>query len=103
MAMAFQLMNSLLYMIEYGLQCYDVHSPNYYNISGYELGVLMIGRPFMYVNIFWLIMPTYIIFYEISNISLNKYSRTNSEKIELAEEDNLVNTHLLNNVENKKD
>jgi hypothetical protein len=66
MAMAFQLMNSILYMVEYGLQCDDVESVNFNNAS-WPLGVMMIKRPFMYVNVFWLIMPTYIIFFEIFN------------------------------------
>lgn len=71
MAMAFQLMNSILYMVEYAIQCGDPHNVNYNNNSSWPLGVMMIDRPFMYVNVFWLVMPTYILFYEILNVSLN--------------------------------
>jgi hypothetical protein len=83
MAMAFQLMNSILYMVEYGIQCGDITSPNYYNNTEFPLGTMMIYRPFMYVNVFWLIMPTYIMFYEIFNTTLNKYQRINSNSLEL--------------------
>ena len=64
MGMAFQLMNSILYMIEYGIQSGDVHSVNYNN-SSFPLGKAMIERPFMYVNVFWLVMPTFIMAYEL--------------------------------------
>lgn len=70
MAMAFQLMNSILYMVEYGIQCTDSTNVNYNNAS-WPLGKMMIKRPFMYVNVFWLIMPTYILFYEIFNVTIN--------------------------------
>ena len=72
MAMAFQLMNSVLYMVEYGIQCGLVNNVNYDNTS-FPLGKAMIHRPFMYVNIFWLIMPTYILFYEMFFLNLNKW------------------------------
>ena len=70
MAMALQLMNSILYMVQYGLQTQQSYSLNYDN-SSWPLGTLMIKRPFMYVNVFWLIMPTYIMFYEIFNVTLD--------------------------------
>ena len=77
MAMAFQLMNSIMYMIQYGIQCNDIHSINYYNNTNFPLGIAMIDRPFMYVNIFWLIMPTYIIFNEIINVNSYDLKRIN--------------------------
>jgi len=85
MAMAFQLMNSIMYMIEYGIQCNSIHSPNYYNNTEFPLGIAMSERPFMYVNVFWLIMPTYIIFYEIFNQTIIKMNRYNSDKIEIVD------------------
>jgi len=68
MSMSFQLMNSLLYMVEYSIQCNSNNSVNYYNNTEFPLGVMMSGRPFMYVNVFWLLLPTYILFYEICNV-----------------------------------
>lgn len=73
MSMSFQLMNSVLYMIEYGIQCNTPGSMNYDRPS-FQLGKLMGHRWFMYVNVFWLIMPTFIIFYEIINTSINNDS-----------------------------
>lgn len=74
MAMAFQLMNSVLYMVEYGIQCSEDDSVNYNNAS-FPLGKAMLERPFMYVNVFWLIMPTYILFYEMFFLNLNKWKK----------------------------
>ena len=74
MAMAFQLMNSILYMIEYSIQCKQPDNVNYNN-STFPFGKAMTMRPFMYVNIFWLIMPTYILFYEMFFLNLNKWSK----------------------------
>ena len=78
MAMAFQLMNSVLYMIEYGIQCNQVDNVNYNNVS-FPLGKAMLARPFMYVNVFWLVMPTYILFYEMFFLNLNKWKKIVSE------------------------
>ena len=96
MAMAFQLMNSIMYMIEYGIQCNSIRSPNYYNNSEFPLGVAMSERPFMYVNLFWLVMPTYIIFYEIFNTSLFKLKKYNSEKLERMDNEK---TNLIQNTD----
>ena len=74
MAMAFQLMNSVLYMVEYGIQCTLTNNVNYDNAS-FPLGKAMIQRPFMYVNVFWLLMPTYILFYEMFFLNLNKWHK----------------------------
>lgn len=77
MSMAFQLMNSILYMIEYGIQCKTPGAVNYDRPS-FPLGRLMGHRWFMYVNVFWLIMPTFIIFYEIFNTSIDNSSVNNN-------------------------
>jgi hypothetical protein len=74
MAMAFQLMNSVLYMVEYGIQCKEIDSVNYNNAS-FPLGKAMLSRPFMYVNVFWILMPTYILFYELFFLNLNKWRK----------------------------
>lgn len=59
--MGMQFMNSLLYMGQYFLQCRHGDSPNYNNIE-FPLGRWMSDRLFMWVNIFWMICPTIIIF-----------------------------------------
>lgn len=69
MAMSFQLMNSILYMVEYGIQTNDAYSVNY-NTDSFPLGTAMLSRPFMYVNVFWLIMPTFVIFFELCNLTI---------------------------------
>ena len=73
MAMAFQLMNSILYMVEYGIQCNQQNSVNYFNNTNFPLGNLMVKRPFMYVNVFWLLCPTFILFLEIFSVSINSF------------------------------
>ena len=59
-SMGSQLMNSLLYMGEYFIQTTDQTSLNF-NSSIFPTGFALLKRPFMYVNIFWTIMPLYII------------------------------------------
>ena len=63
-AMGSQLMNSILYIGEYLIQINDIHSVNY-NTYSFPTGFALSKRPFMYINIFWTIMPAYII---ISNL-----------------------------------
>lgn len=86
MSMSFQLMNSVLYMIEYGIQCKTIGSMNYDSLS-FPLGKLMCLRWFMYVNVFWLIMPTFVIFYEIINTSNNNVSNSNSNTLSINSND----------------
>ena len=59
-AMGSQLMNSILYMGQYIVQTNDIYSPNY-NSEEFPCGFLFLKRPFMYINIFWSLMPTYAI------------------------------------------
>ena len=59
-AMSAQLMNSILYMAEYFVQCSDSHSVNY-DSRVFPLGKLMLGRPFMWINLFWTLMPIVIL------------------------------------------
>jgi hypothetical protein len=59
--MGMQFMNSLLYMGQYFLQCKDSHSPNY-KTNLFPTGPFLCDRLFMWVNLFWLLFPTIIIF-----------------------------------------
>lgn len=60
-AMGTQLMNSILYLVEYDIQTKDHNSINYNN-STFPTGIWLSKRPFMWINIFWIIMPTYTLF-----------------------------------------
>ena len=105
--MGSQLMNSILYMVEYFIQCTDPNSVNY-NDEEFPMGHVLSKRPFMWVNIFWTIMPLYTILVYIvwmpSNQNQNqnqhietppKYSRLNTEEpineVELEFEDTQTN------------
>jgi hypothetical protein len=59
-AMGSQLMNSVLYMGQYSIQTKDQMSVNF-DCSDFPCGKLYIKRPFMWINIFWTVMPAYII------------------------------------------
>ena len=58
--MGMQFMNSLLYMGQYFLQSRDKDSVNYAD-PAFPLGKWMDKRPFMWVNVFWMLFPTIII------------------------------------------
>ena len=90
-AMSSQLMNSILYMAEYYVQCSDVNSVNYYNNSDFPLGTLMFKRPFMYVNAFWMLCPAYILMYEVF------YSTYNTQQ-----DNNKVNEIKMNKMDKEK-
>lgn len=64
-AMGGQVMNSVLYLVNYFIQCHNPDSVNY-NSTQFPTGVLLGKRLFMYVNIFWFIFPSYIIYILIS-------------------------------------
>ena len=59
-SMASQFMNSLLYMGEYFIQINDEYSVNY-DTSKFPCGRFLLKRPFMWINFFWLAMPTYVL------------------------------------------
>ena len=63
-AMGSQLMNSLLYMGEYFIQTTTKTSVNY-NTKKFPTGILLLKRPFMWVNVLWTVMPAYIICYHL--------------------------------------
>ena len=54
-----QLMNSILYIVEYLIQINIPKNINYKN--RFPCGKFLEKRPFMYINIFWTIMPSYIL------------------------------------------
>ena len=60
-SMGTQLMNSILYMAEYLIQINTVTNVNYKKI--FPCGDFLEKRPFMYINIFWTLMPSYILMY----------------------------------------
>ena len=64
-AMGGQLMNSILYLVNYFIQCHNPDSVNY-NSTLFPTGVLLGKRLFMYVNIFWFHLPSYTIYLLIS-------------------------------------
>ena len=59
-AMGTQLMNSILYLSQYMIQTKDPNSINY-DTDNFPCGFLMLGRPFMWINLFWSLMPSLVI------------------------------------------
>ena len=59
-SMGSQLMNSILYMGEYFIQTKNKDSVNF-DSEAFPCGKLLLKRPFMWINIFWTIMPLYIL------------------------------------------
>jgi hypothetical protein len=66
-SMGSQLMNSILYMMNYFNQLNDPDNINHIS-KDFPAGKALLKRPFMYVNIFWTVMPTYVI---ISSMQIN--------------------------------
>jgi len=62
-AMSTQLMNSILYMGQYFFQLRDPNSVNYPS-SEFPCGFALWKRVFMYINVFWTLMPLYTIIME---------------------------------------
>ena len=60
-SMGSQLMNSILYMFNYFIQTHDYTNINHCR-DDFPCGLLLLERPFMYVNVFWTIMPIYTIY-----------------------------------------
>lgn len=75
-SMGTQLMNSILYMENYFIQTTDPNNVNYNNAS-FPCGFLLLQRGFMYVNIFWTLMPLYTIIMEFKKYRL-KYIKNKS-------------------------
>jgi len=74
-AMGSQFMNSLLYMVDYFHQTRDPSNINY-NTNDFPTGSMLEKRPFMYVNIFWMLMPAYYIMRLL--LSCSYYKKGNS-------------------------
>ena len=60
-SMSCQLMNSVLYLGQYFIQIKSPDSVNF-DTPFFPCGPYLLKRPFMYINIFWTIMPLYILF-----------------------------------------
>ena len=60
-SMGSQLMNSILYCGQYLIQTKNKNSINY-NSSDFPCGKYLDKRPFMWINIFWFMMPSYVLF-----------------------------------------
>ena len=72
LSMGSQIMNSLLYLVEYFIQTNDLNNVNY-NSESFPTGIMLSNRPFMWINIFWLLMPTYTIIYYLCMYRKRKY------------------------------
>ena len=59
-SMGSQLMNSILYCGQYLIQTKNKNSINY-NTSRFPCGKYLDKRPFMWINMFWFLMPSYIL------------------------------------------
>jgi len=59
-SMGSQVMNSVLYMANYFIQINDKYNINYCSPS-FPCNYALLSRAFMYVNIFWAVMPSYVI------------------------------------------
>ena len=82
-SMGSQLMNSILYMVEYFNQCAQPTNINF-NDKEFPMGTLLSKRPFMWINIFWTIMPLYTILVYIiwmpsnQNVNLHNFQNYNT-------------------------
>ena len=65
-SMGTQLMNSILYMANYYIQMRDINSKNYCNDT-FPCGLVLLERPFMWVNLFWTVCPLFVILNELFN------------------------------------
>lgn len=70
-AMGSQIMNSVIYMGQYFIETTEIYSINY-NSTEFPIGNMLFKRPFMYVNIFWTIMPAYVILNYVVKNKTNK-------------------------------
>ena len=77
-AMGCQLMNSILYLMNYFIQCNEPFNVNF-NSSSFPMGNFLSKRGFMYVNILWFVMPSYVII----DLLMNKKHVENIEYLKL--------------------
>ena len=73
LSMGTQLMNSILYMANYCIELQDKDNVNYITPQ-FPAGPFLINRAFMYVNIFWTLMPLLTIVFLLyqNNNGINK-------------------------------
>lgn len=79
-SMGTQFMNSLLYMVAYFIQEKEPSNVNYPS-SSFPTDIWLTKRPFMWVNIFWLVMPFYTIMYYIFDNWKNKNTEKKNKKL----------------------
>ena len=84
LAMGTQLMNSILYMGEYFLQVTDKNNVNYAT-EDFPTGIMLEKRAFMYVNIFWTLMPSIVLYKTIVD-----------KKNNITDMDNVYHAHVSN-------
>tara|TARA_B100001123_G_scaffold424516_1_gene536112 strand:+ start:78 stop:638 length:561 start_codon:yes stop_codon:yes gene_type:complete len=76
-SMGSQFMNSILYMSNYFIQMKNPHNVNF-NTPRFPSGPFLSERPFMWINLFWTIMPMYVIYHSLATtlnfttITMNK-------------------------------
>lgn len=68
-AMTAQAMNSVLYIVQYLIQTKQEDAPNY-DSDDFPCGKYLSNRPFMWINIFWTLMPSLIIIVNLLYICL---------------------------------
>jgi len=92
LSMGTQLMNSILYITQYIIQINDKNSINYPS-KEFPAGIMLEHRLFMYINIFWTIMPIAVIcrtieekLHEtINDTESNQYNQYTSEDVYVLE------------------
>jgi hypothetical protein len=70
-SMGTQIMNSILYLDNYFIQTRDPESPNF-NTKYFPTGNMLGKRLFMWVNVFWFVMPAWTILYLVLDNSKKK-------------------------------
>ena len=73
--MGSQLMNSILYLVNYFHQTRDSNSVNYVT-NDFPCGEYLQHRLFMYVNVLWTLLPLYVILCLVREYN----ERTNNDK-----------------------
>jgi hypothetical protein len=89
-AMGSQLMNSILYLANYFNQVHEPYSVNY-NTSSFPSGNYLEKRPFMYINIFWTMMPLYVILNLLHSLRYTKkHASTQTISEDSLEKENIL-------------
>ena len=75
-SMGSQLMNSILYLFNYFYETHQPYSINY-DSDSFPCGYALLERPFMYINVFWFIMPSLILLYNLTNYHSISFKKIN--------------------------